>query len=105
MRRPRLTVEQILAWADAHHRRTGRWPIASGGRIPGADNENWQGIDGALRFGRRGLTGGLSLRRLLAEHRGLPAPTNRKPLTIEQVLAWADSHRQRTGAWPTESSG
>src|SRR5262249_41260148 len=25
---PPLTVEQILAWADAHHDRTGRWPWA-----------------------------------------------------------------------------
>jgi hypothetical protein len=25
-RRIPLTVEQILAWADAHHARTGEWP-------------------------------------------------------------------------------
>src|SRR5262245_57391977 len=105
MKRARLTVEQILAWADAHHRRTGTWPTASSGRIPGARDENWQGIDGALRYGRRGLAGNSSLRLLLAECRGLAAPTNRKPLTVEQILAWADSYRQRTGNWPTESAG
>src|SRR5262249_19229075 len=25
----RLSVGQILAWADAHHERTGRWPTAA----------------------------------------------------------------------------
>jgi hypothetical protein len=28
MSRPTLTVAQILRWADAHRRRTGRWPTA-----------------------------------------------------------------------------
>jgi hypothetical protein len=27
------------------------------------------------------------------------------PLTEQQILAWADAHRARTGAWPTEHSG
>jgi hypothetical protein len=106
MKRIPLTIEKILAWADAHHRRTGKWPTASSGPIPGARDEGWLGVDGALRFGRRGLAGGSSLRFLLAEHRGLTAPTNRKPLTVQQILAWADSYHQRTGgAWPTESAG
>ena len=29
-----LTEEQILIWADAHHRRTGRWPYAYSGPVP-----------------------------------------------------------------------
>ena len=28
VRHPPFTEEQILAWADAHHRRTGKWPTA-----------------------------------------------------------------------------
>jgi hypothetical protein len=29
----------------------------------------------------------------------------RPPLTVRQILAWADSHRARTGSWPTADSG
>jgi hypothetical protein len=41
-----------------------------------------------------------SLAKLLANVRsgeGLP--------TMEQILAWADEHNARTGAWPTENDG
>jgi hypothetical protein len=27
------------------------------------------------------------------------------PLTVAQILAWADEHRRRTGDWPRQSSG
>ena len=33
---PRLTVEQVLAWANAHHAATGRWPTGSSGPLPEA---------------------------------------------------------------------
>jgi hypothetical protein len=37
------------------------------------------------------------------------APTSsgrpRPPLTVAQILAWADDHRARTGAWPGAASG
>jgi hypothetical protein len=82
----RLTLEMILIWADAHHRETGRWPTASRGRVGANRCERWRAIDEALRYGRRGLPGGSSLGLLLAEHRGLPRPTNRQPLTVEQIL-------------------
>lgn len=100
-----LTVEKILIWADAHHRATGSWPTASSGRVCATAGDRWRAIDEALRYGRRGLPGGSSLGLLLAEHRGLPPPTNRQPLTIEQILRWADAHCARTGQWPTEDSG
>jgi hypothetical protein len=29
----------------------------------------------------------------------------RPPLTVPQILAWADAHRARTGAWPGAASG
>ena len=31
---PRLTVHQILAWADAFHQRTGKWPQVRSGILP-----------------------------------------------------------------------
>src|SRR5207237_1191589 len=66
---PRLTVKQLLLWADAHRRRTGKWPHARMGAIPEAPDESWKNINAALRDGRRGLAGGSTLHRLLAEHR------------------------------------
>jgi hypothetical protein len=68
----RLTVAQILAWADAHHARCGRWPHALTGEIEGAPWATWRAVDLALRQGHRGLPGGDSLARLLDEHRRGP---------------------------------
>ena len=68
-RRPALDVGQILAWADAHRARTGRWPTGSSGRVAEAPGETWAGIEMALRQGHRGLPGGDGLARLLGRHR------------------------------------
>jgi hypothetical protein len=69
-RRPPLSVEQVLAWADAHFVRTGRWPTATSGPVCGAPGEEWRYVDAALRLGFRGLRGGDSLGRLLHRARG-----------------------------------
>jgi hypothetical protein len=66
--RPPLTVEQILAWADLHHARTGRWPGVLSGPVLDAPWENWRALSDALRNGHRGLPKGDSLRRLLVRH-------------------------------------
>jgi hypothetical protein len=48
MRRPKATtnqiVAQVLAWADAYHRRTGRWPGVLSGPIAGAPSERWAAV-------------------------------------------------------------
>ena len=36
MIKPVLYIDQILRWADAFHRRWGRWPKKDSGVIPGA---------------------------------------------------------------------
>ena len=69
-RRVPLTVEQILAWADAHHARTGGWPSANTGGVAGVPGQSWAAIDEALRRGLRGLPGGDTLARLLDRRRG-----------------------------------
>ena len=66
----RLSVRQILTWADAPHARTGRWPTALSGAIAGTPGETWRGIDHCLQRGTRSLPGGTSLARVMAEHRG-----------------------------------
>jgi hypothetical protein len=104
-RAPRLTLKQILAWADAHHRRTGGWPMNASGPIAQAPGETWGAVDSALRYGGRGLAGGSSLLLLLATRRGVRNAKRPPPLTPQQILAWASVHRKRTGKRPSQKSG
>ena len=94
-----LAIEQILAWADAHHAATGAWPHRDSGVVRDAPFAiTWSTVHAALHKGSRGLPGGSTLARLLAEHRGVPNRRVAPPLTIEQILAWADAHRAATGS-------
>jgi hypothetical protein len=102
---PALTVEQVLSWADAHHARTGSWPITTSGPIPEASGDTWHSVHNALRHGRRGLPGGVSLAQFLADRRGVRNRLALPPLTIKQILLWADAHYRRTGRWPRNTSG
>jgi hypothetical protein len=104
-RRPRLTVDQILAWADAHHEATGQWPNGHSGLVGESPGERWNRIEIALRRGQRGLPGGSSLARLLAGRRGLSPGSMKAPLTLLQIVRWAEAHRLATGRWPTPGSG
>jgi DNA-binding CsgD family transcriptional regulator len=72
MAKPKLTVAQILAWADAHKARTGDWPQATSGPIAAASGQTWKAVETALVQGLRGLPGRDSLVRLLRRRRGLP---------------------------------
>jgi hypothetical protein len=100
-----LTVREILAWATAHREATGKWPTKSSGGVAGARFETWLGVDQALRNGLRGLPGGGSLAQLLAEKHSVRNVKDLPPLCEEQILKWADEHRERTGSWPTKDSG
>jgi hypothetical protein len=100
-----MMEEQILAWADAHHARTGQWPTTRAGKVLGAPGENWQAINQALVGGHRGLPGGSSLAQLLAQRRGMPNSCRLPRLTVKQILAWAKAHRERTEKWPNRASG
>jgi len=102
---PRLTVKRILAWADAHRRRTGAWPMSHSGRVLDGDGETWSGINTALQAGRRGFPGGSSLARVLARHRGVRNPKDPPDLTERQILLWARQYRRRHRLWPTRNSG
>jgi hypothetical protein len=102
---PPLSEERILAWADAHHQRTGRWPTVDAGLIEGGDGSTWNAVQRALADGRRGLPGGSSLARLLEVERGVPKDRPLRPLTGAQLLEWVDAHYARTGQWPTMKSG
>jgi hypothetical protein len=103
--KPPLRVAQILAWADAHRRRTGRWPGVEAGPVHEMPELAWRAINLALYLGHRGLPGGDSLARLLARRRGRPSYREKQRLSVGQVLAWARAHRARRGRWPHAASG
>jgi hypothetical protein len=39
-RRPDFDLKTILAWADAHHARTGKWPTRNSGPIREAQGDS-----------------------------------------------------------------
>jgi hypothetical protein len=102
---PNFTVREILQWADKHHQRTGRWPNAKSGKVTDASGETWSAIYASLWKGSRGLSGGSSLAKLLAEHRGVRNRKDLPNLTVREILQWTDKHHQRTGRWPNAKSG
>lgn len=102
---PRFRIPQIARWADAYHRRTGRWPTASAGAVHEAPTDTWLRIDNALRAGSRGLPGGSSLAQLLASRRRVRNPAALPPLTRAQILRWIDAYHAQTGRWPAKNSG
>jgi hypothetical protein len=105
MRWTKLTISQILRWADDFRKRTGRWPTMESGPVQGVPELTWRRVDNALRLGFRGLAGGSSLARLLEAERGVAILASRPALTQSQILVWADAHKSRTGRWPTAESG
>ncbi|HEY7159582.1 MAG TPA: hypothetical protein VH575_36885 [Gemmataceae bacterium] len=104
-RRPLLTVKKILAWAEAYREQTGRRPNGHSEAIPEMAEETWAAIDTALAYGYRGLRGGLSLVELLNRHWGKMPRRDKPPLSVEQILVWAEAYYRRTGKWPTAASG
>lgn len=95
-RLPNHTLKDILAWADAYHKRLGQWPTQSSGAIP-VTAEHWKLVDGGLRRGLRGLPSGSSLARLLNLHRGVRRYRHSPGYSIQQILEWADDHKKLTG--------
>jgi hypothetical protein len=66
-----LSITKILSWADEHYRLTGKWPTNRSGKVIGSNAEVWGNIGSALARGDRGLPGGTTLSKVLAEHRGV----------------------------------
>jgi hypothetical protein len=102
---PELTVQKILRWADTYQQAHGSWPDDSSGPVAESPADTWYNIDKILGRGGRGLAGHSSLRRLLAEHRGVRYKGMEPVLSPDQIVAWAEAHRVATGEWPTSRSG
>src|SRR5262249_40118561 len=92
-------------WATMYRERTGKWPTPASGPIPEALGETWSRVQSAFVFGTRGLAGGSSLARLLAERAGARPRRSPPPLTEVQIVTWMIAHHRRTGAWPHAKSG
>ena len=102
--RPPLSLEAILAWADAFLDSQGQWPTAQSGPISETE-ETWLSVDDALRRGRRGLNREGSLAQCLAKHRGKRFAKGLLPLSHNQILQWADRYHRKHEEWPTQYSG
>lgn len=101
-----LTVQKIVEWADAHFRRTGKWPIKNSGPIVGTfGEEKWANVHACLVRGGRGLSGRITLAQLLERERGVTNRKNQPRLTHKLIVTWADAYFQRTGDWPIQRSG
>lgn len=102
---PDFTPAHVLAWADAFHERTGRWPGCRSGRIPEAPAETWQAVEAALSLGGRGFPGGSSVVQFLVRERGIRNTKHPPNLTLAQILTWVDAFHARTGRWPKYNTG
>ncbi|MDO8565192.1 MAG: DEAD/DEAH box helicase family protein [bacterium] len=100
-----LYLHKILKWADHHYKRTGKWPKRNSGKVLMEENENWKNIDYSLIEGRRGLSGGSSVAKLLEKNRNVRNRSNSPKLTIRKIIKWANQHHRKTSEWPNESSG
>jgi hypothetical protein len=102
---PRLTLKQVLVWADAYRARTEQWPKDTSGSITDAPGESWHAVDRSLRAGVRGFRPGSSLPRLLAKYRRVRNHWQLPHLTVKQILTLADAYHTRTGSWPLNTAG
>jgi len=99
-------VDEVLAWADRHHRRTGGWPKAASLQSDGATNGvSWYRIDRALKKGTCGLPKAGGLAQFLVKYRGVRFKRYLPPLLSGDILAWADAFHERVGVWPGIHSG
>ena len=105
--KPNLTEDMIVEAAKRHHARTGRWPSSNTGDAAKdfGFRETWTAVHCALYEGLRGLPGGETFAQLL-HRRGLQANLASRPgLTEELIVTAAKGFHNRTGKWPTETSG
>src|SRR4051812_48703225 len=99
-RKPPLTVEIILAWADHHRERTGCWPTVYCGEVLAAPYEKWPNIDRCLRMGSRARRGGATFCHLLVGEGGYGSPTRPPDQRKDQTPGGGAPHRHKTGHWP-----
>ena len=103
--RTSYSLREVLAWADAFHKRAGHWPKVNSGPIEEVPGKTWWDLNDALRRGHWGLPAGRSLAVILQDERGVRNHSHVPPLTEEIILRWAREHLKRTGNLPRRDSG
>ena len=86
-RKQSLKVEQVLAWAKAHHARTGKWPTRTSGEVFKVPWQIWNAINVALMRGWRGLPKGHTLVTLLWKRLGVRNRWRPPHLSIARGIA------------------
>jgi len=106
VRWPDWTIPKALQLIQGYLDKHRTWPTRDSGRIYEGSPDTWTGLDIALKNGNRGLPGGTTLARFIAETWRV---RNRSSPLVEfdlaDVLRWCDYHFARTGAWPHVDSG
>ena len=100
-----ITQRMILRWVEQHRDRTGKWPTSSAGEIPGTSGLTWKQLNQVMLRGRRGLTAGSSVARMMEKYFGVRSQAKLPKLFRKQILEWADLHHFNTGEWPVSESG
>jgi len=102
---PDITLPTLLRWARAHHARTGSWPSQNSGKVVEDPASSWNALSTACIQGKRGLPKGIPLYKHLIKHCGKRDRFNPPPLTLNQIVKWAEHHFEQTGDWPAQKSG
>lgn len=98
-----LTVMRIKGWIKSFHKTHGEWPNNTSGKAHGASSPTWGQINRALSQGLRGLPGGSSLAKVVADVRGVAY--RHEELTEDYICELAKKHKDKYGAWPSQKSG
>lgn len=101
----KLSIPQILVWAEDWFKAYGRHPTAKGGLIPNSGGETWSGVASALHIGGRGLSVGKTLNQLVSEHFGIRSREHLPDLSEEQIVLWMKNWQEVTGSWPKVTNG
>ncbi len=102
---PRFDADIILKCADSYFQANGKWPNIKSGALAEYPEETWAGLNSTMSKGLRGFKSKTTLAKLLQERRSVRNRKDAPKLTVEKILAWADTFHQHTGSWPKCYSG
>jgi hypothetical protein len=108
----KLTIEDVVQMIINHKKITDEYPTNNSGHVIGEpERECWNNIAQALYLGTRGLRYDpnyktrMSLGTLMESRFSDYKRENNRPLTIDNIMEWADQHYQKTGKYPNQRSG
>lgn len=104
--RSQLSEQFIADRAIEFFEENGQWPTERSGKVKnGYNKDTWAGYSSSLYNGTRGLPGGSSLPRLMAEMCKSPKRAFKEHITEDYIAEKAMSHYSMYGEWPNQYSG